>query len=143
MDLSNYKRGAKIQMKERDFQKKVKKQLESQAAFVINVHGHRMQISGLPDLQIIHKDWKGWLELKVEKGEASEIQRIQAAKIELRGMPVYVLRCKEENDVSHFGPQGLHYRLENFQGEIIEVIRDLSSLLDVLKKLELDKWNEG
>lgn len=125
-------------MKENKFQKKVKKQLESQAAYVVNVHGHVMQISGLPDLLIIHRDWKGWLELKVEKGKASAIQRIQAAKIELRGMPIYVLRCVEvDNDIFH----GYDYYIENFQGGVIEEIADLSSLLGVLIKLELDKWN--
>lgn len=126
-------------MKENKFQKRIKKQLESQAAFVINVHGHRMQISGLPDLQVIHKDWKGWLELKVEKGVASELQRIQAAKFELRGVPVYVLRCIERDSWNFENPR-FGYLLENFQGEVIEEIDNLSSLLGVL--IELSKPNE-
>ena len=50
-------------MKERDFQSKVKKQLENQGGFVINIHGHSFQKAGLPDLQVIHRKWKGFLEL--------------------------------------------------------------------------------
>ena len=128
-------------MKESKFQKQIKKQLESQAAFVINVHGHGMQMRGLPDLQIIHRKWKGWLELKVEKNEASVLQRMVAAKIELRGAPIYVLRCVERNkhDMTLDFKIQFIYTLENFQGEIIEEINDLNLLLGVLIKLELDK----
>ncbi len=133
-------------MKENKFQTKVVKQLKNQAAFIVNVHGHRMQKSGLPDLLIVHKDWKGWLELKtgkstIKKNQASAIQRIQAAKIELRNMPVYVLRCVERDE----GIYGIYcdYMLENFQQEVVETFSDLSSLLGILIKLELNKWNEG
>lgn len=132
-------------MKENKFQKQVKKQLENQGAFIINVHGHRLQIAGLPDLQVIHRKWKGWLELKVEKNEASALQRVQAAKIELRGMPVYVLRCVDLRFTcgNPLGiDYGFEYTLENFQGDVITEINDLNSLLGVLIKLEEEKQNE-
>ena len=132
------------------FQQKVIDQLKSQAVFIFNVHGHRGQRSGLPDLLVIHTKWKGWLELKCEKYKASSLQRIQAAKIELREMPVYVLRCVEHfpdiNEVNvNTGISGTYceYTLENFQGGVIKTFDDLGSLLWILIDLEGRKWNEG
>jgi len=121
-------------MKENKFQNQVKKQLESQAAFIINIHGHRMQKSGLPDLQVLHTRWDGFLELKCEKREASTLQRIVAAKIELRGTPVYVLRCVEKcvGDVYEVYPE---YTLENFEGKVIKTFHNLRKLLDILVEL--------
>lgn len=136
-------------MKENKFQKDVKKQLKSQAAFVINVHGHLMQKAGLPDLLIIHKDWKGWLELKtgaaeLKKNQASPIQRIQAAKIELRNMPVYVLRCVEVSSGAEFTySKDVKYTLENFQEQVMQTFYELKELLGVLMDLDLYKWSEG
>ena len=49
------------------FQSKVIEQLESQTAFVMNFHGHMMQKSGWPDLEVLHRRWSGFLELKCEK----------------------------------------------------------------------------
>lgn len=130
-------------MKENKFQKQVVKQLESQAAFIFNVHGHMIQKSGLPDLLVIHTRWKGWLELKCEKYKASSLQRIKAAMLELREMPVYILRCVEikYGDTGKKNCIGCLYTLENFQGDIIKEFADLGLLLDILCELELDKWN--
>jgi len=130
-------------MKENQFQKKVTKQLEKQAAFIINLHGHLMQKSGLPDLQILHTRWDGFLELKVGKNKASVLQRVIAAKIELRGTPVYVLRCVEV-DAANLGINGAYgiyydYTIENFEGKIIETFDDLNSLLDILVELKTPK----
>ena len=123
------------------FQRKVIDQLESQAAFVMNFHGHRMQKSGWPDLEVLHRRWSGFLELKCEKYEASALQRIVAAKIELRFTPVYVLRCVERDKydmVLDFKIQYI-YTLENFEGYVIKEFYDLRELLDVL--VELSKPN--
>jgi len=121
------------------FQSKVIKQLEKQTAFVMNFHGHRMQKSGWPDLQVIHRRWKGFLELKCEKYEASILQRSVAAKIELRRTPVYVLRCVELDGGGVYSWCGYKYTLENFQGEVIKTFDELRSLLDILVELELNK----
>lgn len=133
-------------MKENKFQKKVKEQLEKQAAFVINMHGHLMQRAGLPDLQVLHTRWDGFLELKCEDYEASALQQIIAARIELRGTLCYVLRCREVN-MSLIGEINslikdeypYEYTLENFQGCVINTFYDLSTLLDAL--VELSKPN--
>jgi len=129
------------------FQSKVIEQLESQAAFVINIHGHMMQKAGLPDLQVIHRRWDGFLELKVgpqrlKKNQPSDIQYDIAAKIKARGMPVYVLRCVEVEGFCGGGSKyGIwcQYMLENFEGKVIKRIDDLRSLLDVLVKLNETK----
>ena len=135
-------------MKENKFSKDVVKQLKSQAAFDMNFHGHRMQKSGWPDLQVIHRKWKGFLELKCEKYEASSLQRIIAAKIELRGVPIYVLRCVEVDPTGghwDIGHPKYEFFLENFQGNVIKPFCDLGSLLDVLVGLknEKEKNNES
>lgn len=137
-------------MKHGEFQKQVKEQLESQAAFVISISGHRMQKNGLPDLDITHRKWKGRIEIKIEKDPVRPLQRIQAAKLELRGVPVYVLRCKEYTychsmyaTEQRFGIKDCGLTLENFQGEVIETINDLSSLLGVLVSREEFKERNG
>lgn len=127
-------------MKENKFQKQVIKQLENQCAFIINLHGHMMQRAGLPDLQIIHKNWKGFLELKCEDYEASALQRAVAAKIELRGTPIYVLRCVEKSSGALFTySEDTKYQLENFSGEVITPFGSLKSLLRILIGLDKPK----
>lgn len=129
-------------MKERGFQQQVKKQLQKQAAFIINIHGHGMQIRGLPDLFIIHRKWKGFLELKVGKNKCTVIQRIVAAKIELKNMPIYVLRCVEQEGFCGGNNYGIYYvyTLENFQNEVIKTFWDIKLLLGFL--IEITK-NRG
>ncbi|KKN75689.1 hypothetical protein LCGC14_0377920 [marine sediment metagenome] len=120
-------------VKENKFQTKLKKILESQCAFIINQHGHMMQRSGIPDLQIIHRRWHGFLELKVGKNKPSDIQKSVAAAIELRGVPVYVLRCVERPIDS--GLCGYNLTLEDFEGKVIRRCFRLDSLLNILAGL--------
>jgi len=125
-------------MKENRFQQLVKKQLESQGAFIINYHGHLMQRSGLPDLQILHRKFNGFLELKVGKNKCSVLQRIVAAKIILRRTPCYVLRCVE-HDINGYGKlfknKRIVYQLENFEGKVIKSFCELKDLLSHLISL--------
>jgi len=124
-------------MLESKFQKQVKKVLEKQGAFIINIHGHGMQKPGLPDLLVIHPKWTGFLELKTEKNKCSEIQQAIACKIKVRGMPIYVLRNVE------FGTEIYgciyQYYLENFDGGAIAEILNLNLLLQVLIEEREDK----
>lgn len=126
-------------MLENDFQKDVIKAVEAKCAFVINIHGHAWQKSGLPDLHIMHKNWTGWLELKCENYEASTIQRITAAKIQLRGISAWVLRCRTINirAMSTYS-YAIHAQLtlETFGGEIVKQVPTLEELLDVLVEVE-------
>lgn len=122
-------------MKENEFQKDVIKAVEAKCAYVINIHGHAWQKHGLPDLHIMHRNWTGWLELKCEDYEASTNQRIVAAKIQLRGIPAWVLRCREINS-RIYGIVGYKITLESFAGKIIKEVPDLDSLLDILVEVE-------
>lgn len=121
-------------MKESKFQTKVKKMLESKAAFVINLHGHLMQRAGLPDLEVVHKDWKGYLELKVGKNDTSTIQRVTAAKLILRGCQAYVFRCCKI-DTEVYGYYYI-YTLETFDGIEIAKFHNLNELLPTLLNLQ-------
>ena len=117
------------------FSNRLCKVLESQCAWILNVHGHLLQKSGVPDLQIIHRRWKGFLELKMNKNGASDLQKSVSADIELRGVPCYVFRC-----VSFDGCKSCHwdeyvYTLEDFEGNVVAKIDQLGELLDVLAAL--------
>lgn len=125
-------------MKENKFQTKLKKVLESQCAFVINFHGHALQRNGLPDLEVIHRRWHGFLELKCGKNKASDLQKSIAAAIELRGVPVYVLRCVEhkiEGIYTSVIDLPLVYTLEDFEGKVVTRINYLDGLINILADL--------
>lgn len=121
-------------MKENKFQTKLKKVLESQCAFVINFHGHLLQRAGLPDLEVIHRRWHGFLELKCGKNKASALQRSVAAAIELRGVPCYVLRCVEQSKDGI--PSDGDYTIEDFDGKVLWRMFNLGVLLLTLAGLD-------
>lgn len=64
-----------IKMKENNFQTNVKKYLEQNNAYVVNVWGGGYQTAGVPDLLICYKGLFIALELKVDYNKASEIQK--------------------------------------------------------------------
>ena len=105
-------------MKENEFQSRVVRSLFYQGAWTFNVHGHGMQRPGVPDLLVVHRSWKGWLELKVGKNKPSAIQCKVMQDNLARGFPCYVLRS---NGV---------ITLETLEGEIWEV--ELRSLIKEL-----------
>jgi len=102
-----------------------------------------MQKSGLPDLEIIHRRWTGFLELKCEKRKATVLQRNVAKKIKLRGTPAFVLRCVERSVETPQGNRWLigenlyTYTIENFEKDIyvIKTFNNLCLLLDILVEL--------
>ena len=126
----------KIKRKERDFQQEVVTALKQYNAIVWKIHGHGMQIAGIPDLYIAHTKFQGWLELKVE----AKLSDIQAAKIKAlirRNVSAFVCRCVNDEGI----------RLENAEGSILATIhKDIwlqrgnrgIHLLDVLHKLTND-----
>jgi hypothetical protein len=84
-------------MNESVFQSKVIAVLKSRGAWVFNIHGggdpgRGMQRSGVPDLLVIHRQWKGFLELKVNNRKLMPIQQVVCREIVERWFPVYVLR---------------------------------------------------
>ncbi len=131
-------------MRETKFQKAVKEQLESQGAWILNIHGHAMQKAGIPDLHVVHRKWSGYLELKCEKREATELQKEIGRKIIARWYPCYVLRCVETTSGANFtyseDTSYTSYTIEEFNGEIILEFADLRELLDHLIEL---RWIEN
>lgn len=123
---------------ETKFSERLCKVLESQCAFIINMHGHLFQRSGIPDLQILHRRWDGFLELKVGENKPSDLQEKVAKKIQDRGTSCYVFREVITNDL--LGK--ISYQLEDFQGKIITKVNSLDKLLDVLVGLCSIKTNE-
>lgn len=86
-------------MKENQFQKQVIRALEGYGAKVLNVHGHAMQARGWPDLYVAHRDWDGWLELKVGSNSCSTLQQIVIRDLRERDVPAFVLRLVTEGYV--------------------------------------------
>jgi len=84
-------------MKESAFQSKVIAVLKSRGAWVLNIHGggdprRGMQKSGVPDLLVIHRKWRGFLELKIKNRDLSPLQKHVCQELVDRWFPVYVLR---------------------------------------------------
>jgi len=93
-------------MNHSDFQKKVSELLKNKGCWLFNIHGHRMQKRGVPDLLVIGLRWKGFLEFKIGRDKCSRVQQNEMEKIERRGMPCYVLRYDEENDAIQIENKG-------------------------------------
>jgi hypothetical protein len=82
-------------MNETKFAKSVTDALESIGAFTFNVHGHRFQKSGWPDMYCAHPKWTGWCEFKVEKGKPTALQMQVMRGLLGRGVPAFVVRLRE------------------------------------------------
>lgn len=131
------------------FSNRLCKVLESQCAFIINVHGHMMQKAGISDLQVIHRRWKGFLELKMNKNKPSDLQVKFAKKVITRGVPCYVFRCVET--LTYGGAKSSDpwtypdyiYQLEDFYGKIIAKVNRLNRLIDILAELESKVCDEN
>lgn len=79
-------------MLESKFQEKLMKRLEEAGAFLFKVHGHVMQQSGMPDLQVYHRTWTGHLELKTKRNSCTVLQREVIRSLKRRGTFAHVLR---------------------------------------------------
>lgn len=78
-------------MLESDFGAQVVESLEGVGAVCFKIHGHGMQKSGWPDLQVYSPRWTGHIELKVGT-ELSTLQKVVMRDLWVRGMPAVVLR---------------------------------------------------
>jgi hypothetical protein len=81
---------------ESDFSKKVVTALESVGALMLNIHGHRMQKGGIPDLWCCHPKWTGWTELKCEDRKPTKLQVNMMKDMLRRGTPAFVVRYREK-----------------------------------------------
>jgi len=80
-------------MRESHFQRDLVLQLRGVGCLVFNVHGHAMQQSGWPDLQVYSPIWTGHLELKT-KGGLEELQRFRIQELRRRGTAAFCLRLR-------------------------------------------------
>jgi hypothetical protein len=124
-------------MKETDFQTKLIKQLYSQGAWVFNIHGHRFQKGGVPDLLVIHPRFNGFVELKVEDRKADDSQKKVANDIKKRLFPAFVIRCREYSSdfTSNIFDAAHEITIEDFYGHVICHPAGLDKMLDCLQDL--------
>ena len=120
-------------MKEGDFQKKLIKQLESQAAWCFNIHGHGWQKSVIPDVLIIHPRLNGFVELKAERREAEPLQRDVAKAIKKRLFPAFVIRAKD--GIGPYSWNAYDITIEDFYGNVLCRPESLAKVLDCLQEL--------
>lgn len=80
-------------IKESKLQEIVKKKLEAAGCLVFNIHGHAMQRAGIPDLYIVHRQFRGWVELKTET-DLSKIQEKTIHDLIRRGDTAFVVRLR-------------------------------------------------
>jgi len=78
-------------MKETNFQRILIKSLRECGATVFNIHGHAMQVAGIPDLYVAHKIWSGWLELKCGNNPPTKLQSHTLKKLNDSGVEAYIL----------------------------------------------------
>jgi hypothetical protein len=82
-------------MLESDFSKKLCDALEGVGAQILNVHGHRYQKSGWPDVQVYHPKWTGHCELKVDDRKPDLLQINTMKGLLRRNTPAFVVRLRD------------------------------------------------
>jgi hypothetical protein len=82
-------------LNETAFAKKIDDALESVGALTFNIHGHRFQKGGWPDLYCAHPKWTGFCEFKVGDGKPTATQIIVMKGLLYRNVPAFVVRLRE------------------------------------------------
>lgn len=82
-------------MNESQFSHKIVQGLEGVGAWIMNVHGHRFQKSGIPDLYVAHNQWTGWVEFKVGSGKPTDLQIMKMKDLLVRNVPAFVVRLRD------------------------------------------------
>lgn len=107
-------------MKETNFQKILVASFRSCGAIVFNLHGHSMQVAGIPDLYVAHTIWSGWLELKTGTNPLSKLQERTMRGLEsTKGINAFVLTERK--------PKIL---VKNSYGDILSHIPFISNTID-------------
>ena len=82
-------------MIESKFAKTIIDALKSIGCWTLNIHGHRFQKSGVPDIYVAHPRWSGWIEFKVGNREPTDLQIIVIKDLMYRGVPAFVVRLRD------------------------------------------------
>ena len=83
-------------MKESDLQRRVLQWLNSVGAYAINIHGHEMQESGIPDILFCMKGLFGAIELKMPGNKPSKLQEYHMERIDKAGGVAFVAYSLEQ-----------------------------------------------
>lgn len=129
-------------MKETSFQSILVKSLREAGAVVFNIHGHAMQIAGIPDLYVAHPIWTGWLELKAGTNVATKLQQHTLRKLTACGIDAVVLLANKprmtvkiytaKEKVITIGHMA--FISNNIDG--IEFLKSISFMLNLHRKVE-------
>lgn len=84
-------------MLESEFQNKLVHKLIEQGCWVFNVHGSAYQKSGIPDLLVLHKYCKFFVELKC-KAKVEPLQKLTIRQIKATSFPCYVARLSKHDE---------------------------------------------
>lgn len=119
-------------MKETNFQRLLIKSLRECGAVVFNIHGHSMQIAGIPDLWVGHKIWNGWLELKTGNNVVTKLQENTLRKLMDCGVYAVVLQERKPNILVKISDGTIIGHIP-FSTNDIDGISFLNKLKDILK----------
>ena len=118
-------------MKESNFQSLLVRSLRESGAIVFNIHGHAMQMAGIPDLYVAHSIWKGWLELKTGNNPVTKLQQHTLKKLHdcevnayvlVANKPRMIIKLHEETIVGH-----ISFMTNNIDGiEVLNKLREVS-----------------
>lgn len=118
-------------MKESNFQSLLVKSLRESGAIVFNIHGHAMQMAGIPDLYVAHNIWEGWLELKAGNNPVTKLQQHTLKKLHDCGVNAYalvankprmIIKLHEETIVGY-----ISFMTNNIDGiEVLNKLREAS-----------------
>lgn len=87
--------GVAYDVSEGQFQSRLIAELKKAGAIVFKVHGHAMQASGWPDLQVYSRTWTGHLELKVGDARPTQLQMSVILRLRSVGANAYVARLRD------------------------------------------------
>lgn len=88
---------------ETEFTKWFCDQLQAVNALTIAFVGSTMQVGGIPDRYICHRDFHGWIEFKKDRRKVTTAQRIFIQDVNIREGNALVVRYDSRNDLIRFG----------------------------------------
>lgn len=128
-------------MKERNFQTLLVKALRDSGAIVFNIHGHAMQVAGIPDLYVAHTIWIGWLELKTGTNKITILQSRALKQLEDRGVDAVIILARKPKIIVKMSDETIigviPFMSNNIDG--IEFLKRLSYII----KMAGEHYNYG
>ena len=110
------------------FSNEIRHALEALGAMVFKVHGHGMQESGWPDLQVYHPQWTGHIETKVGDRNCTTGQKLKIRDLRQRNTHAIVVRLSggritaEDEDcceLAYISPDSWRFTKGNTRGNAL------------------------